>query len=310
MTLRLAARLPLVVPAPSRARRRACGGKRPPALADAQPGRAARAPASDAAGAAAARRPSTKDATCAQCRAKAPTGADIAGGAASSGEGGPLADIHFEFDSSTLTDEARATLEKHALWLQGQRGAHVTIEGHCDERGTVEYNLALGEQRARAARDYLVSLGVAADRLHDRLLRQGAAARHRPRRGGLGQEPPGPLRRPAASRDAPARRDGSAVPAGTAWRTIVIRRIAAAPPARGSPAGGPACARPTRTSSACRCRSRRSRGSSPRSSARARRRGPSCKRLTELVAEQNALLQRAGADGRQQDEALATASRS
>ena len=64
-----------------------------------------------------------------------------------------------------LTDEARAILEKHALWLQNHRSAKVAIEGHCDERGTVDYNLALGEQRARAARDYLVSLGVAGDRL-------------------------------------------------------------------------------------------------------------------------------------------------
>ncbi len=93
-------------------------------------------------------------------------GADIAGGAASTGsESSPIADIHFEYDSATLSDQARATLEKHALWLQGHREAKVTIEGHCDERGTVEYNLALGEQRARAARDYLASLGVAADRL-------------------------------------------------------------------------------------------------------------------------------------------------
>lgn len=81
------------------------------------------------------------------------------------GEGGPLEDIHFEFDRAALTDAARATLEKHALWLQNRRQARVTIEGHCDERGTVEYNLALGDQRARAARDYLVSLGVAPDRL-------------------------------------------------------------------------------------------------------------------------------------------------
>ena len=93
-------------------------------------------------------------------------GADIPGGTASSGsEESPLADIRFEYDSATLTDQARATLEKHALWLQGRRDVKVTIEGHCDERGTVEYNLALGEQRARAARDYLASLGVAADRL-------------------------------------------------------------------------------------------------------------------------------------------------
>jgi len=82
-----------------------------------------------------------------------------------SGEGGPLADIHFEYDRATLADEARAILERHALWLQSRREARVTIEGHCDERGTTEYNLALGEQRARAALDYLMSLGVAGSRL-------------------------------------------------------------------------------------------------------------------------------------------------
>ena len=82
-----------------------------------------------------------------------------------SGEGGPLADIHFDYDRAVLTDEARAALEKHALWLQGHREAKVAVEGHCDERGTTEYNLALGEQRARAAQEYLVSLGVAQARL-------------------------------------------------------------------------------------------------------------------------------------------------
>lgn len=80
-------------------------------------------------------------------------------------EGGPLADVLFAYDQAALSDEARAMLEKHALWLQNHRSAKVTVEGHCDERGTAEYNLALGDQRARAARDYLVSLGVAADRL-------------------------------------------------------------------------------------------------------------------------------------------------
>jgi peptidoglycan-associated lipoprotein len=57
------------------------------------------------------------------------------------------------------------TLEKHALWLQNQRDVRLRLEGHCDERGTVDYNLALGEQRAQAARDYLLSLGVAPERL-------------------------------------------------------------------------------------------------------------------------------------------------
>lgn len=81
------------------------------------------------------------------------------------GEGGPLADVQFDYDQATLTDQARAVLEKHALWLQNRRDVRVAIEGHCDERGTVEYNLALGDARARVAREYLVSLGVAAERL-------------------------------------------------------------------------------------------------------------------------------------------------
>jgi peptidoglycan-associated lipoprotein len=80
-------------------------------------------------------------------------------------EGGPLEDVLFDLDQATLSERARATLEKHALWLQNHRAAQVTVEGHCDERGTAEYNLALGDQRARAARDYLVSLGVSEDRL-------------------------------------------------------------------------------------------------------------------------------------------------
>jgi peptidoglycan-associated lipoprotein len=94
-----------------------------------------------------------------------PTGTDLSSGEAGSAEAGPLADVHFDFDSAALTEEARRQIEQHALWLQNHRDVRVTLEGHCDERGTVEYNLALGEQRARAVRDYLVSLGVAADRL-------------------------------------------------------------------------------------------------------------------------------------------------
>jgi peptidoglycan-associated lipoprotein len=92
-------------------------------------------------------------------------GEDFTPSDAETGEGGPLEDVHFEYDLANLTDHARSVLEKHALWLQNHRGAKVLVEGHCDERGTVEYNLALGEKRARAARDYLASLGVASDRL-------------------------------------------------------------------------------------------------------------------------------------------------
>jgi peptidoglycan-associated lipoprotein len=93
-------------------------------------------------------------------------GSDVMPPADANTEGGPLLDIHFVFNSSSLTDEARQTLGQHANWLKAHAGARVTIEGHCDDRGTVEYNLALGEHRARAAKEYLVSLGVAAGRLH------------------------------------------------------------------------------------------------------------------------------------------------
>jgi len=74
--------------------------------------------------------------------------------------------VFFELNSSTLTAEGRSTLEKQAAWLQKYPNVAVTIEGHCDERGTREYNLALGEHRAQAVKNYLVSLGVPAGRLN------------------------------------------------------------------------------------------------------------------------------------------------
>ena len=80
-------------------------------------------------------------------------------------EGGPLEDVYFDYDQAALGEAARAVLERHTLWLQSHRAAQVTVEGHADERGTAEYNLALGDARARAARDYLVKLGVSPDRL-------------------------------------------------------------------------------------------------------------------------------------------------
>jgi peptidoglycan-associated lipoprotein len=141
----------------------ACGGKkRPPVLATTPGGE--RAPAQTAEPPV---QPVEEGPDVSAVGREGASGADIRGGAASavSESSSPLADIQFELDSATLTDQARATLEKHALWLQGRRDVRVTIEGHCDERGTTEYNLALGEQRARAARDYLASLGVAAGRI-------------------------------------------------------------------------------------------------------------------------------------------------
>jgi peptidoglycan-associated lipoprotein len=78
---------------------------------------------------------------------------------------GLLGEIYFEFDRADIRDADRGTLQKNADALKRFDFLRVTVEGHCDERGTVEYNLALGERRARAAYDYLVSLGVPADRL-------------------------------------------------------------------------------------------------------------------------------------------------
>lgn len=73
--------------------------------------------------------------------------------------------VYFRFDKSDITTDARAVLEKQAAWLKGNTGAAVTVEGHCDSRGTREYNLALGEHRANSAKDALVGAGVAADRV-------------------------------------------------------------------------------------------------------------------------------------------------
>jgi peptidoglycan-associated lipoprotein len=76
-----------------------------------------------------------------------------------------LREIHFDFDRSEIRDDARPLLVHNADVLRRFDFLRVTVEGHCDERGTVEYNLALGERRARATFDYLVALGVSPDRL-------------------------------------------------------------------------------------------------------------------------------------------------
>ena len=78
---------------------------------------------------------------------------------------GVLATVFFAFDSSELTDAARGTLRENSAWLKNNSQYRVVIEGHCDERGTIEYNLALGDRRAGAVRDYLSSLGVSASRM-------------------------------------------------------------------------------------------------------------------------------------------------
>ena len=77
----------------------------------------------------------------------------------------PLKPVYFELDSSELSAANQKALDDNAALLKRYPSWAVTVEGHCDERGTAEYNLALGERRAIAARAYLVSLGIAADRL-------------------------------------------------------------------------------------------------------------------------------------------------
>ncbi len=76
-----------------------------------------------------------------------------------------LEDIHFEFDKYELTDEAKKILTENARKLMENPHLKILIEGHCDERGTQEYNLALGEKRALAARDFLVRFGIAKSRI-------------------------------------------------------------------------------------------------------------------------------------------------
>ena len=76
-----------------------------------------------------------------------------------------LKDVSFDFDSATLTAAAQAILDADGKVLQDRADAKITIEGHCDERGTEEYNLALGDRRAGAAKDYLVRFGIATDRI-------------------------------------------------------------------------------------------------------------------------------------------------
>lgn len=78
---------------------------------------------------------------------------------------GPLKDVGFNFDSAALSDAARATLKSNADWLKSNAATRIQIEGHCDERGAADYNMALGAKRAQAAMDYLATLGVATNRM-------------------------------------------------------------------------------------------------------------------------------------------------
>jgi peptidoglycan-associated lipoprotein len=82
-----------------------------------------------------------------------------------SGEQGPLSDIHFDYNDYTVRPQDSEILHSNADWLQKNPDRHVQIEGHCDERGSEEYNIALGAKRAQAAKEYLQTLGIAGDRM-------------------------------------------------------------------------------------------------------------------------------------------------
>ncbi len=81
------------------------------------------------------------------------------------GSGGPLTDIHFDFDDYTIRPQDGEILRSNAKWLTDHGSSRVQVEGHTDERGSEEYNLALGAKRAQAAKDYLTTLGVSSDRI-------------------------------------------------------------------------------------------------------------------------------------------------
>lgn len=79
--------------------------------------------------------------------------------------GSPLKDVFFDFDKANIRDDQKGALNDNVSWLKSNTRAKISIEGHCDERGTVEYNLGLGERRAKAVKDYLVAAGIGADRV-------------------------------------------------------------------------------------------------------------------------------------------------
>ncbi|MGK5082951.1 peptidoglycan-associated lipoprotein Pal [Bdellovibrionota bacterium FG-1] len=95
----------------------------------------------------------------------APAADENLSGDSDSGKAMGLQTVHFGYDSSTLDAEAKTVLETNASLLKGKASVKVQVEGHCDHRGGIQYNIALGEKRANAAKSYLVDLGVSADRI-------------------------------------------------------------------------------------------------------------------------------------------------
>ena len=81
------------------------------------------------------------------------------------GRGGPLSDIHFGYNDSSIQDQDSSVLKSNASWLQAHPQTKVQVEGYCDERGSEEYNIALGAKRAQAGKDYLETLGISSTRM-------------------------------------------------------------------------------------------------------------------------------------------------
>jgi peptidoglycan-associated lipoprotein len=96
----------------------------------------------------------------------APGAPGAAPGAAAVPAASPLKDVFFDFDKFNIKDDQKAALNDNITYLKTNQRVRITLEGHCDERGTVEYNLGLGERRAKSTKDYLVAAGIAADRVN------------------------------------------------------------------------------------------------------------------------------------------------
>ena len=104
-------------------------------------------------------------AACSNNEATAPSGATVTPGSVADFKQNVGDRVYFDTDMSSVREDGRATLTKQAAWLKQYANYQITIEGHCDERGTREYNLALGERRATAVRQFLIAQGVPAARL-------------------------------------------------------------------------------------------------------------------------------------------------
>ncbi len=134
----------------------------PPAESQVSP-----APSGAAQGGAAAVAPSAPTPSAGGPAAVAPgAGAPVTAGSGGPGvPPSPVKDVFFDFDKFSIRDDQKAPLSEDVAWLKQNARTKVTVEGHCDERGSSEYNLALGERRAKAVKDYLVAAGVPGDRI-------------------------------------------------------------------------------------------------------------------------------------------------